>query len=237
MNKGLKIGLWIGGVAIVGVGGYLLYKKFIKKSALITPTSTLPPVNYTPTTPTKDVVSNPPTTTEIKSLSVPFENKVEGNKFRSWVNDNYSAYAKEIDLDRSGSYNNSYIQKAWEKYGAEYSKKTPEVMQLVVSKINTKIAGTPVGNLVNKIFGETGGTAPTTPFNVSVYAQAIYDSMKGWGTNEKKFFDTMESITPSQREKVEEYFNSNLGNGEDLEVWIRGEFSGRQLTKALTFIK
>lgn len=53
--------------------------------------------------------------------SVPFENATEGNAFRGWVNDNYPAYAQEIDLDRTGSYNNSYITKAYQKYGAEYN--------------------------------------------------------------------------------------------------------------------
>jgi len=236
MNTKLKIGLWIGGVALFGVGGFLLYKKFIKNSSIVPPKSSLPPVNYTKTTPTKDVVSNPPSTIEIKSIPIPFNNKSEGDAFRGYVNDNYSTYAREIDLDRSGSYNNSYIQKAWEKYGAEYSKKKPEVMQLVVEKINTKIAGTPVGNIVNKVLGEVGGTAPTTPFNASVYAQAILDSMKGWGTNEKKFFDTMDNINTTQRKEAETYFNQHLGNGETLEQWIMGEFSGKQLTKALTYI-
>lgn len=51
---------------------------------------------------------------------LPFKDKTEGNKFRNWVNDNYPAYAKEIDLDRSGSYNNEYIKKAWGRYGNEY---------------------------------------------------------------------------------------------------------------------
>ena len=46
--------------------------------------------------------------------------KEEGNKFRKWVNDNYPDYAEEIDLDEEGPMNNSYIQKAWQKYGQEY---------------------------------------------------------------------------------------------------------------------
>ena len=53
--------------------------------------------------------------------SVPFENKQEGNSFRVWLNDNYPAYAQQIQLDRDGSYNNSYITKAYQQYGAEYN--------------------------------------------------------------------------------------------------------------------
>lgn len=49
----------------------------------------------------------------------------ECNNFRAWVNDNYNDYAREIDLDRNRPSNscNSYAQRAWEKYGSEYTKK------------------------------------------------------------------------------------------------------------------
>lgn len=53
--------------------------------------------------------------------SVPFENATEGNAFRGWVNDNYPAYAQQIDLDRTGSYNNSYITQAYKDFGALYN--------------------------------------------------------------------------------------------------------------------
>jgi len=56
------------------------------------------------------------------SSSSPFKTKQEGDKFRKWVNDNYPDYAKQIDLDISGSHTNRYIMKAWEKYGNEYKK-------------------------------------------------------------------------------------------------------------------
>ena len=52
--------------------------------------------------------------------SIPFTNKTEGNAFRAWVNDNHPTYAKEINLSRTGSHNNSHIQKAWNKYGDSY---------------------------------------------------------------------------------------------------------------------
>lgn len=54
--------------------------------------------------------------------STPFKNKAEGDAFRKWVNDNYPSYAREIDLDPSGDYNNTFIRKAWKKYGSVYSK-------------------------------------------------------------------------------------------------------------------
>jgi hypothetical protein len=52
---------------------------------------------------------------------VPFNNNEDGDKFRVWVNDNHSGYAKSISLDRKGSYFNSFISKAWEKLGSKYS--------------------------------------------------------------------------------------------------------------------
>ena len=55
-----------------------------------------------------------------QSSEFPIKNKIEGDKFRKWVNDTYPEYAKEIDLDPAGAFNNSYIKKAWKKYGKEY---------------------------------------------------------------------------------------------------------------------
>jgi hypothetical protein len=57
------------------------------------------------------------------SVKVPFKNTEEGNAFRQWVNNTHPDYAKEIDLDKEGSYNNSYVAKAWNKYGGEYQNK------------------------------------------------------------------------------------------------------------------
>ena len=49
----------------------------------------------------------------------------EGNKFRAWVHENQPEYAAEIDLDKEfGSFTNSYITKAWQKYGEQYKKST-----------------------------------------------------------------------------------------------------------------
>lgn len=48
------------------------------------------------------------------------ENAKIGNAFRSWVNYKYKAYAKQISLGSSGSHKNSYVKKAWAKYGKEF---------------------------------------------------------------------------------------------------------------------
>ncbi len=52
----------------------------------------------------------------------PFNTKEEGNAFRVWVNKKYPAYAEKINLGEHGSFTNSYILKAYEKYGGEYHK-------------------------------------------------------------------------------------------------------------------
>ena len=56
--------------------------------------------------------------------SLPFTNKEEGDAFRKWVNDTHEEWAKENKLDPSGSYNNSYIKKAWNEFGEDYKKET-----------------------------------------------------------------------------------------------------------------
>lgn len=56
-----------------------------------------------------------------KTYLFPFKTKTEGNAFRVWVNTKYPDYAKSIDLSKSGELN-SYVEKAWVVYGAEYTK-------------------------------------------------------------------------------------------------------------------
>jgi len=53
---------------------------------------------------------------------LPFKDRAEGNRFRNWVNNTYPEYAKEINLDRTGSHTNSYILSAWDKLSDKYTK-------------------------------------------------------------------------------------------------------------------
>lgn len=52
---------------------------------------------------------------------IPFKNRKEGNLFREWLNNYHSEYAKEIQLDRSGLFYNSFIRTGFKKYGKEYT--------------------------------------------------------------------------------------------------------------------
>ena len=71
---------------------------------------------------------------------IPFNTKEEGNKFRAWVNDNYSDWASANSLDRSGSHNNSYIKKAWKKFGTEYNEAMkPSMLQTGLEMANEAV--------------------------------------------------------------------------------------------------
>lgn len=78
------------------------------------------------------------TTPETKTSSLPFKNSVQGNQFREWVNNTHPDYAKSIGLDIQGSHTNTYIQKAWLKYGKEYSSKKIQTLPALDNSIIDK---------------------------------------------------------------------------------------------------
>jgi hypothetical protein len=129
--------LWwtLGGVALlgVGVGTYLYFRgrttgKQLKNDGKVYIPPVVPPPSTTSTSTSGSI-----------SVTVPFKNEMEGNAFRDWVNNNYAAWAKTNELDRKGKHNNSYIQKAWAKYGVEYSE--------YLNKANSAAQGTGIQDL------------------------------------------------------------------------------------------
>lgn len=105
-------------------GGYFLYKAINrmiakKKEEEEISDSSKSSSNYAPSSSGGNKPASSGSGTTL--ASTPFKNKTEGNAFRKWINEKYPAYAKEIDLSLSGPFNNSNIQKAWAKYGAEYT--------------------------------------------------------------------------------------------------------------------
>lgn len=83
--------------------------------------------------------------------------------------------------------------------------------------------------------GQTSSTSSSTSTSTSTYnpkadAEALRDSMKGFGTDEEMFFRTAQSLTPAQRQQVLDYYNTNIG---DLRDWIIGDFSGQEKQDAL----
>jgi len=225
ISKGLKIGLSVAAVGITGTIVYMLIKKFMKGKKLEEKEELSIVSVDTPT------ASSP---TPISSGSIPFTSKVEGNAFRGWINDTYPSYASEINLDRTGSYNNSYINKAWTKYGNVYQVSGGVIAANLQTegKVNTASVFT---NAYNVLTGTTGQTAPTGTFNAETSANALYNSMKGAFTDEDLFFNTSNNMTSSQRVLTREYFDdNNIGKGETLCEWIEGDFAGGEENKALT---
>ncbi len=117
-QKGGSNWLWwtIGSISLIGVGaGAFFYFRKKRKDAELASALNQPqpqqPIIQTVIQGAKEVIQGVP---------VPFKTDAEGNAFRAWVNDKYPDYAKSIQLDRTGKRDNSFIKKAWDKYGAEY---------------------------------------------------------------------------------------------------------------------
>ena len=270
MNRNTKIILSLLALGVTATTIILILKRRKKKKEnenLVNTTFTPNRVKEITETPLS--ISNPPTPTEIANvvdngdIEVAITNRDEGNAFRNWVNDNYPDYAKEIDLDRTGSHTNSYIKKAWKKYGTEYTQQNQGVLGNIANSINETIKSSPaltqivstvgtaattyytgVGNLINKTFGRTEIAQPAGAFDPAIAAQNLYNSMKGLGTNEDLFFNTLTPLTKQQRIQVREYYDNN-GIGKSLgtlEMSVRGDFGGlfsnkQELNKALALIE
>lgn len=239
MSKGMKIGLGVMAVGITGTIVFMLIKKMKNKKEESSGIGS--PPSSTPISTTTPVSTTPVSTTPVNTGSNPFTSRTEGNAFRGWINDTYPDYAAEIDLDRTGSYNNSYINKAWTKYGSLYQVKgttTP-----LVSTTSTNVAaqgGTgqaltnALGTAFNVLTGTTGLQPPTGTFDAAANANALYLSMKGTFTDEDLFFNTSNNMSSSERISTKNYFDSNnVGKGYSLCQWIEGDFSGADEKRAL----
>ena len=251
MNKKVKIGLIVGGVLLIG-GVVFMYlrKKKKKKDAVILPedkkiveqdsgTST----NNNTSTSTSN---NTSTSSGSSVITSPFKSKSDGNKFRNWVNDNQSSYATKNSLDRSGSHTNSYITKAWKKFGAEYVADEEVIEELGASAISQlasayKKVGSTALDAYKNVFtkgisllsGKVDVEVPTGAFNAEISAKAIKASMKGVLTDDDLFWGTAEKLSASERTLVKNYFNARLSEGTDLCGWIEGDFTGSAETRAL----
>tara|TARA_R110002167_G_scaffold54589_3_gene155557 strand:+ start:809 stop:1609 length:801 start_codon:yes stop_codon:yes gene_type:complete len=265
MNKNTKIILSVLAVGLTATATFFIIKKIRRKkleAKLVGGVLDQTRINEIQSTPLS--ASNPPTTTEIQAIvssqPVDFAIKTQedGNAFRKWVNDNHNDYARQIDLDPTGSHTNSYFEKAWKKYGAEYISSTQTLIGVVSQKVNEFVAQNPsagvvanvvsqtfstpinvVDSLINTAIGRGGVKNNTGVFSAKNSADNLYSSMKGWGTNEKLFFDTLTPLTRSQRIDVRNYYDKN-GVGKKLgtlELSVRGEFGGAELTRAIDLIE
>jgi hypothetical protein len=114
MNKGLKIAIGIATIGVIGTATYFIIKK-IKENRDAKDGNE----NPTPDPPT-NVVGN-----ENSNVKTPFKNKAQSDLFRQFVNRFYPSYAQEIDLDLTGDSDNTFMRKAWGKYGETYKKFNP----------------------------------------------------------------------------------------------------------------
>jgi hypothetical protein len=64
----------------------------------------------------------------------PFKNKLQGDAFRGWVNNTFPDFAKEIKLNTSGKFNNSFINKALKQPIKLSNGKTTTMMDWYMSK-------------------------------------------------------------------------------------------------------
>jgi hypothetical protein len=114
MNKGLKIAIGIATIGVIGTATYFIIKK-IKENRDAKDGNENPTID-----PPANVVGN-----ENSNVKTPFKNKAQSDLFRQFVNRFYPSYAQEIDLDLTGDSDNSFMRKAWGKYGETYKKFNP----------------------------------------------------------------------------------------------------------------
>lgn len=123
-------------IVFIGVGGYLLWQWWKGKQKPKQDGNILPKPPIAPSAVYGGVSSGgsqPTTSTQPTTYDVPFKNQAEGDAFRRYVNDNHTDWAVANKLDRSGSYNNWYISKAWKEFGSDY--KTMAVMYYSMMKL------------------------------------------------------------------------------------------------------
>lgn len=113
MKKGVKIAIILATIGVTGVAGYLIYNAIKNRGNNND--------GNAPIEPSK----NEPLGNENANVKTEFKNKAQGDIFRQWVNKYYPQYAEQIDLSLSGDYDNSFIRKAWSKYGDVYKKGNP----------------------------------------------------------------------------------------------------------------
>lgn len=117
------------------------------------------------------------------SYTFPFTSTTDGNAFRKWVNDTYPSYAKSINLDRTGGLN-SYLQKAWDKYGSEYQKKGTATVTVTGTPLDQVEKNLGQGALPVERYTDHVTVRTTDGYSAYFYSSGFYSV--GKGTSSKK---------------------------------------------------
>ena len=80
-------------------------------------------------------------------------------------------------------------------------------------------------------------TKPIEKFDPKPFAVNLKTAMKGWGTDEDMIWNTLSPLSQKQRIAVETYFNKNLGEGDTLEAWLKGDLGSDDLERAMDMLR
>ena len=114
MATNKKLWIALGSALAIGLGAYIYIRR--RNAAIEEYSGDVSSAEKDATSTAKDKSTN------TVLASTPFKSNEEGNKFRGWVNDMYPDWAKANQLDRTGSFDNSFIRSAWKLYGEQYLK-------------------------------------------------------------------------------------------------------------------
>jgi hypothetical protein len=116
-------------VATLGVGAFLYFRQRNKsgkknegggQDEVVTTTNDKP---KPPTDSQTQTQVQPQEQVQYVEVKTNFNTKEQGDAFRRWVRAKDPNFAQEIDLSASGDFDNSYIRKAYGKYGNDFQQK------------------------------------------------------------------------------------------------------------------
>ena len=121
--------------------------------------------------------------TKPSTFTFPFKTEAEGNAFRAYVRLKDKDFAKSIALDATGKLN-STLQKAWDKYGADYLKETKP-------KLDNPKVDNPIVPKKGNTLAEVAANAKANGYTVETYTDRIdVKASDSKGNSQKTYFLT-----------------------------------------------
>jgi len=183
LGKGAKIAIIFATIGVTGVAAYFIYNAIKKR---LNGEDGENPLN----TPQVEGGGN-----ENSNEKTPFKNKAQGDIFRQWVNKFFPTYANEIDLDVSGDFDNSFMRKAWGKYGETYKKGNPKFLEVSGNAIpknlldayaKSKDKGLISNNSSGNIYLQTSSLGKLTPEGKDVFAYFYSNGKVSFNSDNKR---------------------------------------------------